>query len=220
MALLAAVRLVVDARLPAKLQPPIHFATAVCVLGVARAAGATASDLGVEPRRLGRGVLLGVAVGGVAAGVVSAAGRHDRLSPRLAERGSDEHSHREAAFEAAVRIPVNTALYEELVFRSALLGLALEVVPPVAAVGMTSALFGLWHLPHVVALPGSVGPVEEATAGGLATVGVTAVGGVLFSVLRLTSGSVAAPVALHALVNSSAFLAARSANARHCADSG
>ena len=52
----------------------------------------------------------------------------------------------EAAFETLVRIPLETALAEELIFRGVLLGLALRSRTPLGAVVSSSIWFGLWHV--------------------------------------------------------------------------
>ena len=52
----------------------------------------------------------------------------------------------EAAFETFVRIPLETALAEEIIFRGVLLGLGLRSRTPVGAVVSSSIWFGLWHV--------------------------------------------------------------------------
>ena len=52
----------------------------------------------------------------------------------------------EALFRGLVEIPIGTAVYEEVVFRGVILGLALRRLPPLPATLVTSALFGLWHV--------------------------------------------------------------------------
>ena len=52
----------------------------------------------------------------------------------------------EAAFETFVRIPLETALAEEIIFRGVLLGLGLRSRYAVGAVVSSSIWFGLWHV--------------------------------------------------------------------------
>ena len=52
----------------------------------------------------------------------------------------------EAAFETFVRIPLETALAEEIIFRGVLLGLGLRSRTRIGAVVSSSIWFGLWHV--------------------------------------------------------------------------
>ena len=57
-----------------------------------------------------------------------------------------EVDRRQAAYHLAVRIPLATALAEELLFRGVLLALFRQRRSPAAAVLWTSLLFGAWHV--------------------------------------------------------------------------
>ena len=122
----------------------------------------------------------------------------------------------EAAYHLAVRIPLATALAEELLFRGVLLGLFRQRRSPAAAVVGTSLLFGAWHvlptLDHYQGNPASDLLADPGRGRRLAvlatTLSTTGAGGV-FAWLRLRSGSVLAPVLAHASVNVWAYLAGR-----------
>ena len=124
-------------------------------------------------------------------------------------------SRRRAVYETAIRIPIGTALGEELLFRGALLALFGRRYSTVGAVAVSSLLFGLWHvLPTLHSLADNSG--ESDARGSLhqialvaGTVAVTTAAGVGLAVLRLRSKSLVAPVIVHAAINSSAFIAAR-----------
>lgn len=110
-----------------------------------------------------------------------------------------------------VRIPIGTALFEEVAFRGVLLALAVRILPPVRAVGASSVVFGLWHVaPTMVTL--QINQVAVASPAGvgaiLGAVVVTTVAGVGFSWLRLRSGSLVAPVLAHWATNALGLLAA------------
>lgn len=114
------------------------------------------------------------------------------------------------AYWALVRIPLGTALAEELVFRSALLGGCAARLGWRGGVAWSSAVFGLWHLgPTLVALRvnGATRPARLA-AGVTAAVAVTGVAGVGLSWLRRWGGHVATPVVTHAATNVGSLLAA------------
>jgi membrane protease YdiL (CAAX protease family) len=116
-----------------------------------------------------------------------------------------------------VRIPLGTALAEELLFRGALLGLYLRRHRPLVAVVMASVVFGLWHVLPTLGTLGSNQVATDVTGGHLvariAAVCAFVVGtgtvGAWFCWLRPRSGSIVAPWLAHAAVNMSAFGGAR-----------
>ena len=101
-------------------------------------------------------------------------GRHGRLSPRERARESPcppsspprspwwpctrpfrrwfaddrvrAESRREVAYETLARIPIGTALFEEVAFRGVLTGLLLRTMAAGPAYAVSSAVFGLWHV--------------------------------------------------------------------------
>jgi membrane protease YdiL (CAAX protease family) len=121
-----------------------------------------------------------------------------------------------------VRIPLETAIAEEVVFRGVHLALARRVHPSAAwAAFRTSLAFGLWHVPPTLAGPRHAGgeragvpPRPGAPGAVAAAVASTAVAGGLFAALRYRSGSIAAPAIVHAAVNGTAFVAAFHADQR------
>ena len=115
------------------------------------------------------------------------------------------------AYQALVRIPAGTVLWEEAAFRGVLQASLRRVLPGPAAIAVTSAVFGLWHVrPTADALRiNQLAPGRRAAAGPVAAaVAATAVAGLLLSGLRERSGSLAAPMLLHLSANSGAVLAA------------
>jgi membrane protease YdiL (CAAX protease family) len=114
-----------------------------------------------------------------------------------------------------VRIPLATAIAEELTFRGALLGLARRR-SPAAAVGWISLLFGASHalptLQHYDGNPASGLVADPRKGRWVAVLGATlstAGAGCLFAWLRLRSRSLLAPILAHAASNASAYLAGR-----------
>jgi membrane protease YdiL (CAAX protease family) len=105
---------------------------------------------------------------------------------------------------------------EELLFRSALLGLGARSRSRTTAVITTSLAFGAWHvIPSLHAHRANSAHAQLTSRMGGApasiamTVAVTAGAGGLLAVLRLRSRSVVAPVIAHGALNAVAFLAAR-----------
>jgi membrane protease YdiL (CAAX protease family) len=113
------------------------------------------------------------------------------------------------AYHTLIRIPLGTALFEEVAFRGVLPALGRSVTAPRRADLGSAVLFGLWH----VIPASSVAAGNEAASGfaaGAVVVGAvlgTAVAGIGFTWLRNRYG-LAAPILLHAAINSAAFVAA------------
>jgi uncharacterized protein len=116
------------------------------------------------------------------------------------------------AFHLLLRIPLGTALFEEVVFRGVLLAAWDAEMGTVAAVAGSSITFGLWHVGATLDLLRANHP-DAGPRARLASVAagviLTAVGGVGFCLLRLASGTLVAPVLAHAGINMAGFAAAR-----------
>jgi membrane protease YdiL (CAAX protease family) len=115
-------------------------------------------------------------------------------------------STRRAAYEMLIRIPLGTALPEEVIFRGGLLGLLLRHhTSPMAAV-LDSLLFGLWHIAPTLTRMSTHGLTRNRTitfrSAWLAlAIGSTFVSGLVLSWLRLRSGSIVAPWIAHSTAN-------------------
>jgi membrane protease YdiL (CAAX protease family) len=201
---------------PARWQLPAHTVAGGTAVAAAAALGASAGDLGVEASKLPAGLRLGAVSAALVLGGLAASARVPALEEVLSDPRVEAASGRELALRATVEIPLGTAVYEELVFRSALLGLALRRLPRPAAVAVVSGLFGLWHVfpalhdrelrPAVARLPVAATVVP--------TVAGTALAGAGFAALRLRSGSVVAPLLAHVATNVGALLASAAVVAR------
>jgi membrane protease YdiL (CAAX protease family) len=210
---------VTNGLVPVRFHIPASLTTAAAASVMAGRAGAglEAQALGLQdvPRGAGYGL-------GVATLVASALLTGGSISRTRALYGHDEIARMtlsRAMFEVMVRIPLGTALPEELIFRGALLGLLSKRLSPVRATGLTAALFGLWHitptLRRLETYTLSAGQRSVHKAAWVATsVGVTAVAGALLASLRYRSRSLVAPWLVHSAANAAglgtAWLAARS----------
>ena len=179
------------------------------------ASGLTADDLGWRRGRVAAGLRRGaVPSGALAAGwIIVAAVPATR--PALADQRITRLTWPQVAYQVTVRIPVGTVLWEEVAFRGVLQAFLRRVLPAPAALAVTAAVFGIWHVrPTVEALRiNQLTASRRAAAGSVAaTVAGTAAAGLLLSWLRERSGSLAAPVLLHLSANCGAALAARSAH--------
>lgn len=193
-----------------------HIPFNLGILGVAiliaRRAGTTWTTMGLRADRIRRGVTVGgVVVGVIVAGIAIAIAlpvtrglfRDDRII------GS---SVAWVVFQASVRIPLATALYEEVLFRGIVFGMLVRRRSPLVAGLMTSFLFGLWHI-----LP-TIDTLQTNPAGNLFTgiIGVaiaitgaiagTFVAGLGFLWIRLYANSTYASVLAHIGTNSVAML--------------
>ena len=186
----------------------------LCATGTALAAaalgGLTPADLGLGrgrwlPGRPGYRLAAAVAAGWLLIAVVPAA------RPLLGDERIAALDGRAAAYQALIRIPVGTALWEEIAFRGVLQAALRRVMPKTTAIAVTSCLFGVWHIrPTLQGLRanGLAGTRGRAVAGVAAAVAGTTAGGVLFSWLRERSGSLAAPILVHVATNSGGLVTA------------
>jgi membrane protease YdiL (CAAX protease family) len=194
--------------------PAANLAATGILLAAAAASGLTAGDLGLRRGRLAAGMrtaappALALAGGWV---ILAAAPAARPVQPVLGDRRVTGLTGRGVAYQVLVRIPVGTVLWEEAAFRGVLQASLRRVLPGPAAMAVTSAVFGLWHIrPTADALRINQIPASRRAAPGpvAAAVAATAAAGLLLSGLREQSGSLAAPMLLHLTANSGAVLAA------------
>jgi hypothetical protein len=170
--------------------------------------------IGVEDAQ--RGLRMGLGAAAVAGGGVALGGAPPARRRFFGDRQVSDVGRGEAAYHVAVRIPLATALAEEVLFRGVLLAMLRQRRPPVAAVLWTSMLFGAWHvlptIDHYQGNPASdlvADPGRGRRLAVLATALSTTGAGGVFAWLRLRSGGVLAPVLAHTAINVSAYLAGR-----------
>jgi CAAX protease family protein len=202
--------------LPERARATAGLGAALGLAALARGSGAHARDLGCDPRDLSAGLKLGAAAAGVIIAATAAARALDRSGTAFRDARVSEASHGQAAAQVLIRIPIATALAEELAFRGVILGLGMRGGGRRRALAVSSLAFGLWHIGSALhperqrAVAGVVShPVGPATLAVLGDVAATTVGGLGFGWLRLRSGSIAAPVMAHAALNGSAYVATR-----------
>jgi membrane protease YdiL (CAAX protease family) len=189
---------------------------ALVLVAVARAADLSWAELGLSPQDLLSGALYGAAGVGAMVAVYSV-GVAIPFTRRAFYDTRYQVPMRSAVLMSLVTIPLATVVFEEVAFRSVLWGLIEHKNGARVATVVSSALFGLWHiLPALdvtstsMAIGGAGRLVEprRVLATVLGTVLFTALAGVVFAELRLRSGSVVAPLALHWATNGLAVVAA------------
>lgn len=194
--------------------PVANVAAAGVLLAAARATGLTWAELGLARCRLPAGVRWGgICLALVAAGYVAALAV-PVVRPLLADARVAGLDGGEVAYRVVVRIPLGTVLWEEVAFRGVLLAVLSRILSLRAAVAVSAAVFGTWHVrPTLSALAVNDladGPFLTALFVLLAAL-ATAAAGVVLSWLRLASGSLLAPALLHLATNSLGTLAAAAA---------
>lgn len=190
---------------------PANLALTAGLLGLARRWRLSPAWLGLSRRTLRRGAAVGLAALAVVAVAIAVAWAVPATRPLLADQRVAELGRAEVAYWALVRIPLGTALAEELVFRSVMLGGLAARVGWRAAIAGSSVVFGLWHIgPSLVALRVNElaeGPLWLA-AGVAGAVVATFAAGLVFCALRWWSGHVIAPTLAHAATNVFSLLGA------------
>ena len=190
--------------------PVINACAAVAALAAATTSGLAAADLGLHPDQLRPGLRLGSAAAAPVATAFGLAALTPATRPLLDDQRVAGLDRRQLAYQVLLRIPVGTVAWEEIAFRGVLQAALRRVLAEPAATAVASATFGIWHIrPTAEALAANrlartrgarIAAVTAVAAG-------TAAAGVLLSVLRERSGSLAAPVLLHLAANCTAPLA-------------
>jgi membrane protease YdiL (CAAX protease family) len=219
LALAAAVAVLVVANvmsnrvLPDAAYVPWNLAVAGMLIAIAVHTGLVSDDLGFH--RWWRGMAFGgmivaatVAIYTVALAVPSLRGLFDD------DRVSASAGH--MMYQAFIRIPLGTVLLEEMAFRSVIPALSVRRLGMMRAYVFASVLFGLWHVLPALHI-GHVNPVVDDIVSNnalgtlltvVAAVALTTLAGIGLSLLRVWSGSVAAPVLAHLSTNSVGYVIA------------
>lgn len=187
-----------------------HPAAGVVSVIAARSAGLSWEELGLAPSSVARGLLFGTVHGVGALVVVGLGSLLPHIAPMLEDDRLEATVEGSLGFPTLVEIPLSTALYEELVFRGALLGLLTHRLGEVGGAAAAAGLFGLWHvLPALEDRKHNPMYLDRHPAKTvLPAVAGTTVAGLWFGWLRKRSGSVLAPMLVHAFTNSGALASA------------
>ena len=113
-------------------------------------------------------------------------------------------------YRVLIRIPLGTALFEELLFRGILYGRLITLTNFTRTALITSGVFALWHITPTLNVFRDSDAFSSDMLLGLAFVGAlfsTFLGGLMFAFIRYRTDSVAGCVAAHGLINSLATVA-------------
>jgi membrane protease YdiL (CAAX protease family) len=169
--------------------------------------------IGITGGSAGTALAWGVATVLVMGAIGSAMLHREDLRSQLADPRLADLSTGEAFTQIFVRIPVFTALIEEAFFRGVLHAALMALYPTEIAIWLGAGLFGVWHIGPGVDQAQAAGR-KLAGAGALhtaLTVVATTVAGAFLVWLRIETGSIWAPVAVHAAINMTMALFARRA---------
>lgn len=189
---------------------PLNVAFAILMTTLA-AAGFESSraDLGLQGD-IGD-VIVGL-VGVGAFGIAMFAVASSRYARRIADRRVLGLEGSALAYQVLVRIPLGTALAEELLFRGALFAMWRGAGASNLGAALCSAVaFGLWHISPTILLVRINDPeagnhkLRVAVAGAVLFTSLAALG---LTCLRLKTYGLLAPIVLHAGINSAGTLAA------------
>ncbi len=197
----ALVKLRGDRRIARRHHPPVHLLIAAVALGCARAGGASWDELRLGAGSVRRGLRYGGPLGVAVAAVAAGGARRDHFR----DHGAAAHAEvpGSVTFEALVRIPLNTGVYEEVLFRSTFSALARTIWSPPVATAISCGLFGLWHLPDVLA-----SSERSPSTSPVAAVVGTAAAGLALEALAAATDSVVAPMIVHSAANAGGLLGA------------
>jgi len=184
---------------------------AVAIL-IARKAGTTWSSMGLRRDRMRRGFTVGgtviaiISVGFVIA--IVAAIFYPELRQAFENETVVDNSVGWVLFQAFIRIPFATALYEEVLFRGVIFGMLVRRYSPLGAAALASVLFGFWHIAPTLSGPDNplLDPegVLQLAGAIVGIVGSTMFAGLIFLWIR----RVYAAVLAHIGTNSVGMLAA------------
>jgi membrane protease YdiL (CAAX protease family) len=194
---------------------PVGLGAAAAVVALARRAGATWDDMALGRRRVGSGLRWGLAVAVPAAAVAAVAAAVPGPRRVVAQRRAVLAPRARFLAHVLLRVPLATALAEEVVFRAGLAALLRRRRSRRGGELAAAALFGLWHVLPTLDEPGvrrASGPGRAAAAG--VSVVTTFVAGLGFARLRDVSGSLVAPVLAHAGINEGSLIGGRLAARR------
>ena len=202
-------------RLPRRVHDRFYVLINLSFLGLVLAwavwaAGMTAQEIGLTWPQSWTSALWGLALSGVIISPVLILAAFPRLRMRLKDPRVSALTLRQVVSRAFIRIPLGTALFEEMLFRGILFAL-LSRTGTGEAVWASSLVFSLWHIVPTLHLIKASRLTENRALGALAFLGglaATFAGGVFFALLRHYTDSVIGPIVAHAVINSVALVAA------------
>ena len=186
------------------------------LLVLARRDGCSWSDLGLGGRDARTGLRWGAVLAGAVLVLDLVAAQLPLTREAFADTRATALSGGAVLWHVLMRIPLGTALLEEVAFRGVLYAMLARRSGVRAAIAGSSLLFGLWHVLPSIGLREANAAVADLVGTGSAGTVVTVVGavlgtaiaGVVLCELRRRSGSLLAPFVLHWSLNGSGLVLA------------
>jgi membrane protease YdiL (CAAX protease family) len=203
--------------LPGWAYVPWNIGVAGLLVWTARRFGHCGVDeLGLSRRHLRSGLIWGAAAAGAVTGVYLIGTALPITRELFRDDRADGVPLATLLWRLFVQIPFGTVLAEEVAFRGVLPAMfrrrfAARRNWAVRADVSSAVLFGLWHILPAAGLAGANPAFQDLPAGAGAAAAVvgsvagTTAAGLLFSWLKNRSGSLVAPIMLHATINGAGF---------------
>jgi membrane protease YdiL (CAAX protease family) len=200
--------------------PQAYVATCLLAAGLllvlARRDGRSWSDLGLGGRHARTGLRWGAVLAGAVLLLDVVAAQLPLTREAFADTRATALSGAAVLWHVLIRIPLGTALLEEVAFRGVLYAMLARRSGVPAAIAGSSLLFGLWHVLPSIGLREANAAVGDLVGAGPAGTVVTVIGavlgaaiaGVVLCELRRRSGSLLAPFVLHWSLNGSGLVLA------------
>lgn len=194
----------------------------VVVLALGKLDGCTWTDMGLGPTTWIRGAIYGAAAILVIFAVFAFASRRPRMHDAFHDHEIAGMSLPRVFWQSMVELPIGTVLFEEVAFRGVLWAMLARRYGLGWATLGSAVLFGLWHILPSLDLHLRNERLSQVAGGGwwarivgiVGSVIMTTIGGIIFSLLRIRSGSLFAPMGLHWATNGWGYLFARRVAAR------
>lgn len=188
----------------------------VVVLTIGVLDGCTWRDLGLAPSTWVAGLVWGLGAIALVYSIYEIGSHLPRIRQAFNDTSITGLPRWRVYFKALVELPFGTVLFEEIAFRGVLWAMLARRIDWVPATLITAVLFGMWHILGSLDLhernPGLAMHDKPRVAQLLAVSGAvlnTAIGGLIFTGLRLASGSLFAPMGFHWATNGWGYLFAR-----------
>ncbi|MBI4305653.1 MAG: CPBP family intramembrane metalloprotease [Chloroflexi bacterium] len=185
---------------------PLNLALAVLLIGWARWRGMGWDELGFGRAQVPRGLVVGSGIGLLLGlPVFLAALVPDSIQSGADFLGNGYDGTTPLVYRAVVRIPLGTALFEEVAFRGVLFGVWRAATNLRSATIANAVFFGLWHVTPTWELMSGAEQLGSPLLLALAVLGgvvVSGVGGLFLVWLRRRTAGLVAPVMTHWFINS------------------
>ena len=196
---------------------PLNLGVGFLLVLWVRRRGVSYQEMGFSREALHSGVRWGLLLGiALPAPLFLALVLPDSVSSLLEDKRLEGVGAAGLAYTTLVRIPLGTALFEEVAFRGLLYGVWAKAYGMRSAILGSSLLFGLWHVRPTLELLEENDRLSEPALmalGVLGGVAATFLGGLFFAWIRWRTRGVYGPVLTHwpvnALAATAAFLALR-----------